>query len=391
MNDQTGSADSQPTDAYAYPAQPGPAPDSWAVAARLALARRRRTRWRLVVVACVAAGLGAGLFIWAPWEQVPVPPAAVHVQSPTATSVLVSWPASKGGATIDRYLIMRDGRQVGSVPASQTSFTDTGLAPGASYRYTVVAAHGSQRSSPSVKAGATTITPSPVGLTPGQPTWTTVAFRWSASPLGPVPDKYLIYDTNGFVATLPGSTDSYSVTGLSPGTSYSYQVKAMWAGRVSGPSAAVQLSTLQLPLQGDAPVTVKTVSTPGAGASLSVGQTWSDSWTFSSDCTGNQCSLKVDGQFAAPGFKTQPFTMTMTASGGGYSGTTKASVTSCGSVSNFQDTVTMHVAADNGAVDNGAWNSWNGTLNLESPYVTASSTTFCPAQGWRFTLAGSHP
>lgn len=49
------------------------------------------------------------------------------------------------------------------------------------------------------------------------------------------------------------------------------------------------------------------------------------------------------------------------------------------------------VAADNGAVDNGAWNSWNGTLDLESPYVTASSTTFCPAQGWHFTLAGSHP
>lgn len=367
------------------------APEDRASPAAVAASRRQRTRRRLVAVAGAAvAGLVAGLLIWAPWNEVPVPPAAVRVQSATATSVLVSWPASKGGSTVDRYLILRDGKQVGSVPASQTSYTDSGLAPGVSYRYTVVAGSGSQRSSPSVKAAVTTITPAPVGLTVSQATWTTVTFRWSASPQGPAPDKYLIYDPDGFVAILPGSAQSYQVTGLVPGTSYRYQVKAMWAGRASGLSAALAAATLDPPLQGDTPLTVKTVSTPGQGASLSPGQKWSDDWTFTSDCATDRCTVTVEGQFAAPGFRTQPFTMTMAPSGGGYAGTAKASVTQCGSVTSFKDTVTMHIAAAGGAVDNGAWNSWNGSLQLSSPYVTASSTTFCPAQSWNFSLTGTH-
>ena len=65
----------------------------------------------------------------------------------TATSVLVSWIPSQGGYTIDRYLVSRDGRQVGSVPASQTSYTDSGLAPGTAHRYTIVATSGTLRSS----------------------------------------------------------------------------------------------------------------------------------------------------------------------------------------------------------------------------------------------------
>src|SRR5207244_2808748 len=94
-----------------------------------------------VVLAAVAAvGLVAGLLIWAPWHESPVAPTAVHAQSPTATQVLVSWTPSKGGATVDRYLVLRDGAQVGSVPASRTSYLDDGLVPGTTHRYTIIAA-----------------------------------------------------------------------------------------------------------------------------------------------------------------------------------------------------------------------------------------------------------
>jgi Flp pilus assembly protein CpaB len=90
---------------------------------------RRRATWIIAVAAVVVIGLAVGLVVWAPWHKVPVAPAVVRAQSPTATSVLVSWTPSKGGATVGHYLVLRDGKQVSSVPAGQTSFVDNGLTP----------------------------------------------------------------------------------------------------------------------------------------------------------------------------------------------------------------------------------------------------------------------
>jgi len=337
----------------------------------------------------VVVGLAVGLIVWAPWHKVPVAPAAVDAQSPTATSVLVSWTPSKGGATIDHYLIVRDGKQVGSVAASQTSYTDDGLAPGTAHLYTIVATSGTQRSSPSKAITVRTLAPSPVGLAAGQETWTTVDFHWSPSPKGPVPSEFVIYSGGTSIATVPGTIDSYSVTGLTPGTAYQYQVAAKWGAQESRLSPELPATTLAVPLQGDVPVHVVTTSTPGSGASLSVGQKWDDTWKFSSDCTVNKCTLTTNAEFAAPGFTAQPFTMTLTSSGSGYAGTTKAEVSKCGSI-NVKNTVTLHITPNRGAVNNGAWNAWSGTMVLSSPYVMASSTTFCPAQSWDFAVTGTH-
>jgi hypothetical protein len=348
-----------------------------------------RETWIISLSAVVVVGLAVGLVVWAPWHKVPVAPAAVHAQSPTATSVLVSWAPSQGGATIDHYLVLRDGTQIGDVPASQTSYTDTGLAPGTAHRYTIIAASGTQRSSPSLAAKVTTIAPSPVGLAVAQQTWTTVDVHWSPSSKGPVPDEYLIYRGGTSIATVPGTVDSYSVTGLTPGTAYQYQVAAKWGGRESGLSPALTAATLTPPLQGSVPVHFSTLSTPGSGASLSVGQKWNDTWTFSSACTKNRCTLTTHAEFAAPGFAAQPFTMTLSSSGTGYAGSTQADITKCGSI-NVKNTVTLSITPNKGAVQNGGWNAWSGTMVLNSPYVTASSTTFCPVQSWHFAVTGTH-
>lgn len=350
--------------------------------------KHRRGKWVLALAAVAVLGLVAGLLVWAPWHQDPVPPAAVHAQSPTATSVLVSWSPSKGGATIDRYLVLRDGAQVGSVPVTQTSYNDHGLAPGTRHQYTIIAVSGTQRSGPSVKAAATTITPSPVALTAGRATWTTVAFHWSPSPKGPVPDKYLIYSDGTSIATLPGTTSSYAITGLDPDTAFEVQVAAMWGTRASGLSPVLPLATLAPPLQGDMPVQVNTVSTPGEGASLNPGQKWSDTWGFTPGCTANGCTLKTDAQWAPPDYKTVPFTVTLTRSGAWYTGTTKAPISMCRSVT-VQDTVTLRIAADSGAVSNGAWNSWHGTWVVSTPYTTADGGYYCPAQSWHFSISGT--
>jgi Fibronectin type III domain len=376
-------------DAFPWPPQPQPPPWPAPPPSDPPRSERRRKTWIIASSAVVVVGLAVGLIVWAPWHKVPVPPAAVLAQSPTATAVLVSWTPSQGGASIDHYLILRDGKQVGSVPASQTSYTDSGLAPGTAHRYTIVAVSGTQRSGPSPAKRVTTLAPSPVGLAVGQETWTTVTFHWSPSPKGPVPSEFVIDSGGHAIAAVPGTLDSYRVTGLTPGSVYRYQVAAKWGEEQSRPTPSLTTATLSPPLQGDVPVHVTTTGTPGSGASLSVGQMWSDTWKFSSDCAGNKCTLTTNAEFAAPGFGAQPFTMTLTSSGSGYAGTTKAEVSKCGSVS-VKNTVTLHITPNQGAVSNGAWNAWSGTMVLTSPYVMASSTTFCPAQSWHFAVTGTH-
>lgn len=351
---------------------------------------KRRNRWPLVaLVAVVVLGLTAGLLIWAPWHKVPVAPAAVHGQSPTATSVLVFWPPSRGGATIDRYLILRDGTQVGSVPASQTSYLDNGLAPGTTHRYKIIAVSGTQRSRPSVSTAVRTITPSPIGLVLGQATWTSVQFHWSPPPNSPAPSGYAIFVNGAPGATLPAGTTSYNDTGLQLATTYQYQVVAIWGSQQSSRSRVLAVTTLAAPLQGSAPLQVKTLSTPGGGASLRVGETWSDSWTFTPSCTANGCTLKTNGEWAPPSLKAVPFTVNLTSSGAWYVGSTTAYISKCGSV-NTRNTVTLRITADNGAVNKGAWNSWHGTWVVSSPYTTDGASYYCPAQSWTFSLTGTY-
>ncbi len=345
-----------------------------------------RRKWFYVVAGAVVVFLGAGLLIWAPWHKVPVAPTAVHGQSPAATSVLVSWTPGKGGATIDKYLVLRNGTQVGSVAASETSYLDSGLAPGTAYRYTVIATSGTQRSVPSARAVVTTIAPGPVGLAADRATWTTVTFHWSPSPKGPQPDSYEIYSGSNPVAVLPGSAESYSVTGLTPGTSYQYQVTAKWGSHESVRSAALPLSTLSVPLEGSVPLVFKTVSTPGAGASLHVGEKWNDSWNFTSACSSTNCTLTASAEFAPPNLGVRPFTVKLTSSGSGYAGTTKAKLTQCKSI-HVENTVSLRISP--AQVDNGGWTSWKGTMVLTEPYVTASGGYYCPAQSWNFDLSGT--
>jgi hypothetical protein len=347
---------------------------------------RKRPRWLFVAAGAVVVVLVAGILIWAPWHKAPVAPTAVRGLSPTATSVLVSWTPAKGGATIDKFLVLRDGAQVGSVAANETSFLDSGLTPGTAYRYTIIAESGTQHSTASVRAVVTTIAPSPVGLAAGQLTWTTVAFRWSPSPKGPTPDSYVIYKGGNAVTVVPGTASSYTFTGLSPGASDQYQVSAKWGNHESAMSQALSLSTLSVPLEGSVPLVFKVVSTPGSGASLHVGEKWNDTWNFTSACSSTTCTLTAGAEFAPPNLSVQPFTVKLTSSGSGYAGTARAKITQCQSI-NVENTVSLRISPKQ--VSHGGWTSWAGTMVLTSPYVTASGGYYCPAQSWNFDLSGS--
>ena len=105
----------------------------------------------------------------------------------------LSWPAPNGGATPDHYVILRDGAQLAEVPGDERSWTNTGLRPGDKFRYEVATRGGGWQSGPSPVAEVTTIAPSPVGLKVAS-TYTSATLTWKPSPLGPAPDKYVVYD-----------------------------------------------------------------------------------------------------------------------------------------------------------------------------------------------------
>jgi hypothetical protein len=344
--------------------------------------------YALIAGGVALVGLIAGLLVWQPWNPPPNPPTAVHVSSPTATSVLVSWIGSKGGATPVQYVIYRDGTQVGTVSASNASWTDTRLLPGSKHVYRVAAVGDGQQSGQTNAVSVTTITPPPVGVAVAKATWTSVTVKWSASTQGPTPDHYMVYNGTTQVASLPGTTDSYELTGLSTGQSYQVSVAAGWGSVTSAPSASIQAPTLDAPLSGSVPLTVKTTGTPGSGASLTVGEHWNDTWQFTAGCTATRCTLTDSGEFDPPSVAVKQFSVKLTPSGDGYSGSTTAKVTSCGSVA-VSNTIRVSVYPNSGAVSNGGWTKWNGTMVLSSPYVTASSSTYCPSQSWNFSLAGT--
>jgi len=136
-------------EAAADSAGPEPAAGSAGPSGPAATPRRRR-RWviPLVAIAAVAVlGLIAGLVIWAPWKSPPLLRPTGLVAGPSTTrSVAFRWAGPATGPLPDKYLILDDGKVVGSVPGSVTSYRGTGLDPATAYQFRVAAVRGGQRS-----------------------------------------------------------------------------------------------------------------------------------------------------------------------------------------------------------------------------------------------------
>jgi hypothetical protein len=341
-------------------------------------------------VAVALVVLIAGVAVWAPpWK--PSAPTAVQATSPTATTAVISWTASSSAFGPDHYLVLRDGTQVGQVPASATSYTDHGLVPGSTYHYTVVAA-GLVNSGPSATTTVRAATPSPAGLAASQVTHTTVTLSWSAPPNAPTPDRYLIYNEAGDVTTLPGRTTSYTDKDKVPGASFQYHVVAQWGNASSAPSAAASGQTVAPPLSSTFNVQVEYASVPGNGwTGASVGYNWTDQWTASPACDPGRCDMTITLSLIPPGgsgYQQTPVTMHPSGSGGGYTGSATAKVTYCGTGSSATpetDTYTMTMTPAKGSVQNGAWGTWSGTVVLTAPTVYLAAG-YCTGGTWTLAL-----
>ncbi len=146
-------------------------------------------------------------------------PSTPTVSNPTCSSLTVSWSAVTGASSYNLY---RNGTLIQS-GITTTSYTDTGLASNTTYSYTVSAINscGTSSQGPSGSGTTTGVPNTPGAPTVSNPTCNSLQISWSAVSGAA---SYQLF-RNGVQIANP-TTTSYTDTGLSSGTTYSYALKA---------------------------------------------------------------------------------------------------------------------------------------------------------------------
>jgi len=173
-----------------------------------------------------------------PYVVTPAAPTGLTATGGNA-QVSLSWTAS---ANATGYKVYRGTTLVAT--QATTSFVDSGLTNGTGYSYTVVATNGSASSPASAAVSATPLAPppaAPTGLTATAGN-TAVALSWTAVASA---TSYHVYRNNVLVGSPTGTT--YSDTGLTNGTSYTYYVKAV-AATTEGTASTSVVATPAKPL-----------------------------------------------------------------------------------------------------------------------------------------------
>ena len=209
-------------------------------------------------------------------------PAAVTtatVQSSSSSSISLSWPAVAGASY---YEVLRSLAPAGNASSfttlgnvTTTSFEDSGLTASTSYIYRLIACSnagcGNNFDFPAATVAPPIVIPAvPNPPTSGSVTSTQIILNWS-SVAGA--SSYQL-QRNGFqianAATISSLT--YSDTGLSPATSYAYQVQACNSAGCSAWSPVSNLQTAAAPVITTPPVTPTPPTPPTPSAPAVPGQ-----------------------------------------------------------------------------------------------------------------------
>jgi len=240
------------------------------------------------------------------------PPDAPLMLAPssTQTSVTLNWnPASDnpGGTGIGGYYLYRTGAASSPLatlgPCVSCSYTDdnggSGLKVETTYSYQLVAFDKSTQNNggPNLSAStASNVTTQPDQSAPSTPgsvsqgavTTTSVALSWTAS-ADPSPGTgiggYYLYRNNGISTTIiPVAGTSFTDTGLSPATTYSYQVAAfdLSTSNASGPNVSA-LSTALVVTTLTPPDTLPPSTPTGLAATYVTSKTLKLTWSASTD------------------------------------------------------------------------------------------------------------
>jgi len=258
-------------------------------------------RYRLVIAVAVAAAAVA-IPTSASATTTLIAPERLRVTNVTATQISFAWSQNTTGAvgTI-RAQIFQDGTLVATTPLVR--YTASGLTPGATYSFHMVAADSVGNTSPPTRTitvttrGPGIIPPGPSDLraTEVSPARVMLAFQqpddsWDIS-------TYQVFDGTTLVASIYASSwfgipmVTLPLRELTPGSAHSYRVQATRPG--FGVSASSNILAVTLPARTDtaAPSTpADLIARRGAYACFSVRLTW----TQSSDNQDAQAALDYE-------------------------------------------------------------------------------------------------
>ena len=127
----------------------------------------------------------------------PTAPSGVAT-APSADRVALTWAGSRDDVAVAGYRVMRDGERIAAVGRDVRSYADTGVRPGGSYRYAVVAVDTVGRRSRRSKAAVGTIPAAVPGATPS----TAVSPSGENLPLGNLPGWTQVF-ADDFTTNIP--------------------------------------------------------------------------------------------------------------------------------------------------------------------------------------------
>jgi YD repeat-containing protein len=182
-----------------------------------------------------------------PDTAAPSAPTGLNGSASSSTTVNLTWNASTDNVGVTGYRIYRNGTHIAS--SSTTAYTNTGLTGTTTYSYQVRAYDAANNlSGPSNTKSITTpdtikpSTPTNLSATPASPTKINLSWTGSSDSGGSGLAGYKIYRGGAQIATT--SSTSYSNTGLSSNTTYSYGVAAYDnAGNTSSQSSTASATT----------------------------------------------------------------------------------------------------------------------------------------------------
>ncbi len=314
----------------------------------------------------------------------PTPPNTLTATAASATQINLSWTASTDNVGVTGYRVERcqgasctTFAQIATPTA--TSYSDTGLTASTSYSYRVRATDAagnlssySSTASATTQSSADTVAPTaPGSLTATATSATQINLSWTASTDNVGVTGYQVERCQGascttFAQIATPTATSYSDTGLTASTSYSYRVRATdAAGNLSSYSNTASATT---PTGGDTtPPSAPTGLTATAAGSSQINLTW----TAATDNVG-VTGYRVERCPAASCNNQTSFTEIAAPTGTSYNDTGL----------NPGSTYTYRVRASDGA---GNLGTFSATAAATTATVTSQLPGTCPA-GFPSTL-----